>query len=123
MIAAMNGSAHLAALGTPTDISVQMDLDREMVEAPLDAATDATLRNGKRDGHASHVGKLSLNRHQPESIGRYPRKVSKSHEIGAISQHRLTMVATNASRLGKSLLAMGSSTRGQSVSASCSSGL
>ena len=60
MITAVDGSAHLAALGTPTDLSVQMDLDREMVGALLDAAADAALGDGERDGHASQVGKLSL---------------------------------------------------------------
>ena len=58
IIAAMDGSARLAALGTTTDLSVQMNLDREVVGALLDAATDAALGNGKRDGHASHDGKL-----------------------------------------------------------------
>ncbi len=80
----MDGSARLAALGTPTDISVQMNLDRQMVGALLDASTDAAMGNGNRDGHASQHGKLSLSRHRPESIGRHPRKVSKSHESGSI---------------------------------------
>ena len=81
----MDGSARLAALGTiPTDLSVQMDLHREVVGALLDAATDAAVGNGERDGHASQVGKLSLSRHRPESIGRHPRKVSKSHKTGVI---------------------------------------
>ena len=84
MIAAMDGSACLAALGTPTNLSVHIDLDREVVGALLDAAADATLGNGKRNGHTSHDGKLSLSRHRPESIGRHPRKVSKSHETGSI---------------------------------------
>ena len=86
MITAMDGSARLAALGTPTDPSVQMNLDRQMVGMLLDASTDAAMGNGKRDGHASHGGKLSLSRHRPESIGRYPRKVSKSHRSGATSE-------------------------------------
>ncbi|RYB01315.1 EAL domain-containing protein [Lichenibacterium ramalinae] len=55
-----------------------------MVGVLLDAAADAALGDGKGDGHASHVGKLSLSRHRPESIGRHPRKVRKSHEIGVI---------------------------------------
>ena len=46
MITAMDGSARLAALGTPTDISVQMNLDRQMVGALLDASTDAAMGNG-----------------------------------------------------------------------------
>ena len=79
----MDGSARLAALGTPTDLSVQMNLDRKVVRTLLDAATDAAMGNGEWDEHASHDGKLSLSRHRPESISRHPRKVSKSHETGA----------------------------------------
>ena len=85
MIAAMDGSARLAALGTPTDLSVQINLDREVGGALLDAATDAALGNGERDGHASHDGKLSLTRHRPESIGRHPRKVSKNPNRGNLN--------------------------------------
>ena len=82
MVAAVDGSARLAARGTPPDLVVQTDLDREMVGVLLDAAADAALGDGKGDGHASHVGKLSLSRHRPESIGRHPRKVSKSRLRG-----------------------------------------
>ena len=82
MIAAMDGSARLAALGTPTDLSVQINLDRKVVRTLLDAATDAAMGNGEWDEHASHDGKLSLSRHRPESIGRHPRKVSKSRLRG-----------------------------------------
>ena len=56
-----------------------MDIDREMVRALLDAAIDVALGNGKRDRHASDDGMLKLYFHRPESIGRHPRKVSKSH--------------------------------------------
>ena len=85
MMAAMDGSACLATLGTPTDLSVRMNLDREMVGALLDAAADAALGNGERDRHASHVGNLSLSRHRPESIGHHPCRVSKSHFNGGES--------------------------------------
>ncbi len=59
-----------------------------MVRALLDDGVDAALGNGKGDGHASHDGKLSLSRHRPESIGRHPRKVSKSHRTGSIPNYR-----------------------------------
>ncbi len=85
MIAAVDGSARLAAVGTPIDLCVRKDLDREMVRALLDDAADAALGNDKGDGHASHDGKLGLSRHRPESISRHPRKVSKSHQSGATS--------------------------------------
>ena len=84
MVAAVDGSARLAARGTPTDLVVQTDFDREMVGVLLDAAANAALGDGKGDGHASYVGKLSLSRHRAESIGRHPRKVRKSHETGSI---------------------------------------
>lgn len=76
MIAAMAGSGRLAAGGTPTNLSVKTNLDRQVVGALLDAANDAALGNGKRDRQAFHDGKLSLSCHPPESISRYPRKVS-----------------------------------------------
>ena len=81
VIAAADGSARLAARGTPADLPARMDIDRKMVRALLDAATGAALENGKRDRHAFDDGKLSLSRHRPASIGRHPRKVSKSHQI------------------------------------------
>ena len=84
MIAAMDGSARLVAVGTPTNLSVKMNHDREVVGALLEAGTDAALGNSKRDRHAFHHEKLSLSRHRPESIGRHPRKVSKSRFCGRI---------------------------------------
>ncbi len=59
-----------------------MNLDRKVVRTLLDAATDAAMGNGEWDEHASHDEKLSLSRHRPESIGRHPRKVSKSRFRG-----------------------------------------
>ena len=87
VIAAVDGSVRLAAGRTPADLSVWMNIDREVVRALLNAASDAAVGNGERDWHASHRGKLSLMRHRPESIGRHPRKVSKSHETGVIPVH------------------------------------
>ena len=84
MIAAVDGSARLTASGHRPSSPFRMESNHEVVRTLLDAATDAALGNGKWDGHASHDGKLSLSCHRPESIGRHPRKVSKSHQIGAI---------------------------------------
>ena len=103
----MDGSARLAALGTPTDISVQMNLDRQMVGALLDASTDAAMGNGKRDGHASQHGKLSLSRHRPESIGRHPRKVNKSHETGPIPVSLVNRIDAVLATLGVGVRAQG----------------
>lgn len=82
VIAAADGSARLAALGTSTDLHDRRNLNPEMVRALLGVSADSALENGEGDGHAVHDGKLSLTRHRPKSISRHPREVSKSLNRG-----------------------------------------
>ena len=49
----------------------------------LDAVGNVVV--GKRDRHTPHGRKLRLSRHRPESIGRHPRKVSKSSIRGNLT--------------------------------------
>lgn len=58
-----------------------------MVPILRDNLLNAALGNGDRKMHAFHGGEGRSSQHRPESIRRHPRKMSKSHQTGAIPIH------------------------------------
>lgn len=84
MIAAVDGPARAVAIRTPTSRSAPPHLDDDAVRILLDDALNAALGDGEGNVHAFHGGEGLSGCHQPESIRRRPRKVSETHQTGAI---------------------------------------